>query len=574
MHILGISAMSHDPAAALVGEPGVIAAIEDGKLARARATEGIPRNAIQYCLSESGAEWKDVEVAAVAGRPGRAWVRQALLRARLAPLSPVSSAYFLNKATGELGRELNNFRILREMAEGKPARVEAFDHHLSHAASSYFASPFERALLVSLDEQGDGSAGFVGIGEGTSIRELSRIPLPHSLGWLFTKATALLGFRPHVDEHKTQWLSLSAEPILTDSFVTMLRRHPQGAPHLNSKYFHSSFAGDNPFSGEFHRALGISRDARAAIPQMSDSARAAIAASLQNACGIVLTDWLESLRKQTGQDSLCLAGGLFLNPLLVSVIERNTGFHRVFVQPAAGNEGTALGAAWLAWHARHKNQRVDPMSAPYWGPTYSNEQIKQVLDNCKAAYRWCDSEDQKIESAVQLLQSGKIVAWFQGRAEFGPRALGNRSLLASPWSPYVKENLNDYVKHREPFRPFALAVPEEDCPEYFDCTPNTRFMTTMATAKEKARQLFGGSESAFISSQGLVRLHAVPRDANPLLWKLLKRCGQSSPAPMLVNTSFNLFGEPLVVSPRDAVRSYYCSGTDALIAGSFLLTKR
>jgi carbamoyltransferase len=299
-----------------------------------------------------------------------------------------------------------------------------------------------------------------------------------------------------------------------------------------------------------------------------------IASSLEKASELVLTEWLESLRKQTGTKSLCLAGGLFLNPLLVSAVERQTGFEKMFVQPAAGNEGTSLGAAWLLWHEVLNRPRVAPMTSLYWGPAYSNEDVKRVLDNCKATYRWFDTDDRKIEEAAQLLKAGKIVAWFQGAAEFGPRALGNRSLFASPWAEYVLENLNDYVKHRESFRPFALAIPEEDCAEYFDCSPNGRFMTTMATAKPKARELLASSASGFVSKQGLARLQVVTSDSNPLLWKLLRRMGEKGPAPILVNTSFNLFGEPLVITPRDAVRSYFCSGVDALVAGSFLLTKR
>lgn len=208
------------------------------------------------------------------------------------------------------------------------------------------------------------------------------------------------------------------------------------------------------------------------------------------------------------------------------------------------------------------------------GSAYSNEEIKQVLDNCKASYRWFDTDDRKIEEAARLLKAGKIVAWFQGAAEFGPRVLADRSLFPSPWAEYVLENLNDYVKHRESFRPFALAIPEEDCPDSFDCSPNARFMTTMATAKPKTRELLASQASGFVSKQGLTRLHVVTYESNPLLWKLLKQMGEKGPAPILVNTSFNLFGEPRVITPRDAVRSYYCSGVDALVAGSFLLTKR
>jgi carbamoyltransferase len=571
MYILGLSAMNHDPAAALLGDRGIIAAFEEGKLTRSRSTEGIPREAIRFCLDLAGIGWSDLDRIAIASRPGRAWSRNLLFRTRLALFAPASSAYFINKASGELGRELNNLRVLRDLAGAPPGRVEALDHHLCHAASAYFASPFERALIVTLDERGDGRAGFAGLGNGSQIREIASLNFPHSLAWVFTQVTALLGYRPHGDEHKTQWLSLVGEPVYLDLFLEMLRRAPHGEPYLNMNYFQRSFASEHSFTARFYQRLGI--------PQVTDrhldeKMRANIAASLQQACVTLVVEWLESLRDRTSEKNLCLAGGLFLNPLLVAAIEQNTGFEKVFVQPAAGNEGTALGAAWLTWHQTLGRPRLEPVSNLYWGPAYSNEEIKQVLDNCKAAYRWCDSEDRTIEEALRLLHAGKTVAWFQGAAEFGPRALGHRSLLASPWAPYIKENLNDYVKHRESFRPFALAIPAEECPDYFDCSANGRFMTTMARAKEKTRQLLGSPETGFLSKNGLVRIHVVTSGNNPLLWKLLKRSGEKSPAPMLVNTSFNLFGEPLVITPRDAVRSYFCSGTDALVAGSFLLVKR
>jgi len=577
MFILGLSATEHDPAAALIdGQGAVVAAIEQGKLGRSRMLGGIPSAAIRFCLDRAGIGWGDIERVAIASQPGRSWVRKVLFRARLAPLSPISSAYYLNEAFGDFGRDLNNIRILRKMAGGPSDRVVRFDHHLSHAASAYYASPFDRALVVSLDKQGDGRAGFVGLGEGTRIRELSSIPFPHSLAWVFTQVTRLLGFSDQREEHKTQWLSLSGEPVFADLFVEMIRRSPMGPPHLNTKYFKRDFAGKLSFSDEFYRRLGIPHQSgpQSSIPELANPLRMKIASSFQYACELVVTEWLESLRSRTGVKNLCLAGGLFLNPLLVAAIERKKSFEKTFVQPAAGNEGTSLGAAWLTWHQTLNYPRVAPMKSLYWGPAYSNEEIKQVLDNCKASYRWFDIDDRKIEEAAQLLEAGKIVAWFQGAAEFGPRALGDRSLFASPWAEYVLENLNDYVKHRESFRPFALSIPEEDCAEYFDCSPNARFMTTMATAKEKARELLASPASGFVSKEGLTRLHVVTFESNPLLWKLLKRMGEKGPAPILVNTSFNLFGEPLVITPRDAVRSYYCSGVDALVAGSFLLTKQ
>jgi carbamoyltransferase len=570
MFLLGISAMEHDPAAALLHDGKIVAAIEEGKLARTRTLEGIPRAAIQYCLSRAGIGWRDVERVAVATRPARACLRQSFFRAKYLPLAPVSSAYYLNKAFGELGRELNNLRILREMA-GPPAhRVWELNHHLCHAASAFYASPFESALILSLDEKGDGRAGFVGLGQGKAIRRIQSISIPHSLAWVYSQVTSLFGFRPHADEHKTQWLSLQGEPVFANLFLDLLRGHSSGPPHLNSKYFRRGFAGVVAFSDEFYRQLNLPN---APGTQLEDAMRANIAASLQQACATVLNEWLVSLRKSTRAKSLCLAGGLFLNPLLVTAIERNSGFEELFVQPAAGNEGTSLGAAWISWQRELNNPRAKPMASPHWGPAYSNEEIKNVLDNCKASYRWCDSEDRKIEETLKLFHAGKIVAWFQGAAEFGPRALGNRSLLASPWASYVNENLNDYVKHRESFRPFALAVTAEDSAGYFECSPNSRFLTTMAVAKPTAARLFEETSRGFLSRDNLVRLQVVAKEDNPLLWKLLKSWGKNARAPMLVNTSFNLFGEPLVVTPRDAVRSYFCSGADALVAGSFLLTK-
>lgn len=569
MHILGLSSLEHGPAAAIIGETGLIAAIEEGKLARTRTAEGIPRRAIQFCLESAGLKWPDVDRIAVASRPGRAWSRTVLFRARVAPFAPKSSVYFLNKASGELGRELNNFRIIRDMA-GARDRVQGFDHHLSHAASAYFASPFDRALIVTLDERGDGRCGFAGTGEAKNIRELAGISFPNSLAWFYTQITKLIGFQPHGDEHKTQWLGTTGEPVFADFFTAVLRRTPQSPPHLQLKYFQRHFAADLSFSDEFYKGLGISREAE---PHLDPKLCANVAASLQYACNDIVVEWVETLRKQTGHRNLSVAGGLFLNPLLVSAIEEKTGFENVFVQPAAGNEGTALGAACLAWHESPDRSRVAPLASLYLGPQFSNEQIKQVLDNCKATYRWCNSEDQKVDEVLSLLQAGRIVAWFQGAAEFGPRALGNRSLLASPWAPYVVDNLNDFVKHREPYRPFALSIAEEDRREYFECTTNGRFMTTMATPTPKMRKLLEPVSSGFIV-QDRVRLHIVAKVDNALIWKLLRCSGEKGPAPILVNASFNLFGEPLVISPRDAVRSYFCSGVDALMAGNFMLSKR
>jgi carbamoyltransferase len=565
MYIIGISSLAHDPAAVLVGEEGIIAAIEEGKLLRTREPDGIPRRAIDFCLAKGRVQWKDVDTVAIAGDPLRGWGRQAIFRAREMIKAPISSSYYQMRAVGRLARELNNLRIVGVLAGTAKRPLLRFEHALCHAASAFYASPFDHALILTLDEQGDGLCGLLAEGSGSQIRQLRSIRFPDSLAWVYSQVTELLGFRQHLEEHKTQWLSTTGKPVFCDLFLQIFRHGKNLWPRVNPRFFRRGFAGNVAFSDEFYRHLGIS----GGDGLRDDQARANLASSLQQACSIVVVDLLESLRRRYQTKFLCLAGGLFLNPLIVAAAETEAGFQQTFVQPAAGNAGTALGAAWLAQHQRERKPRSAPLARLDWGPSYSNEEIKQVLDNCKASYHWTNTEDQKIEEALRLLRAGKIVAWFQGASEFGPRALGNRSLLASPWNAYVKDNLNDFVKHRESFRPFALSVPEPDCARYFECSQAGHFMATVGFARPESREIL----KQFLLPGDCVRLHIVGPAANPLLWKLLKRFGEDSPAPILVNTSFNLFGEPLVVTPRQAVRSYFCSGADALIIGNFVLSK-
>lgn len=567
MYFLGLSALAHDTAAALLGDGGFLAAIEESKLTRSRNVTGIPRAAVSFCLEQAGIGWSDVGAIGVANRPWRVWARRAAFRARSIATAPLSSVYYQSKAVGELAVDLNNQRILQLQPQGARIPFFSFDHHLCHSASAFYASSFDRALILTFDEQGGAQSGTVALGENGKIRIIRSTSFPNSLAWVYSQVTELLGYRPHAHENKTQWLSLTAEPKYVDIFLKILRGRDNPFPKLDSHYFTRGFAGRLAFAPRFYKELGISSRPP---EQLSGELCATLASSLQSACEIVVTDLTQSFRKTYQTENLCLAGGLFLNPLLVARLERNAGFAKVFVQPAAGNEGTALGASWFAQRKMIPSSRPQPLQHVYLGPRYSNSEIKEVLDNCKATYRWLDSDEQGIREAVKLLAAGKIIGWVQGAAEFGPRALGNRSLLASPWAPYVKENLNEYVKHREPFRPFALSVPEEDAANYFEePTSATQFMATMGRLRPENGQLL----SAHASPKGSVRLHVVNRVLNPYFWSLLKEFGAKAPAPILLNASFNLFGEPLVVSPRDAVRSYFCSGVDALVIGNFLLVK-
>ena len=290
---------------------------------------------------------------------------------------------------------------------------------------------------------------------------------------------------------------------------------------------------------------------------------------MQAAITELTSDLLASFEKKTSLHQICLGGGVFHNTLLVASLERRFGVGNIFVPPAPGNAGCALGAAAWIWHQQMGKPRNPEVRSVYWGPFFPRTEIKDVLDNVKARYTLHYTGEKALDSAIQLLRAGKIVGWFQGATEFGPRALGNRSILASPWAQYVSENLNDYVKHRESFRPFAVSVREQDCARYFEGSPLCRFMNSLASVRADADVL----PRALQLPGGLVRLHIVEKETNRLLWELLGRFGENEPAPILVNTSFNLPGEPPVVRPRDAVRTFFCSGTDAVFVDNFLLTK-
>jgi carbamoyltransferase len=284
----------------------------------------------------------------------------------------------------------------------------------------------------------------------------------------------------------------------------------------------------------------------------------------------VLCEIASRHREHSGAENLCLAGGVALNSLAVSEVERRAGFKRVFVQPAAGNVGCAIGAALSVWHQRlGHTERQYEMQHLFLGPKFNEEEIKGVLDNCKIGYEYFLTEDKLIAEVARLLQQGKIIGWFRGAMEFGGRALGNRSILASPANELMRDNLNTFIKHREDFRPFSAAVPEEHLQEYCEPSNLQRFLEGVSRVREDKRALI----PAVVFDDGLARMHSVNRRNNPAFWKLLMKVGELTDVPVLINTSFNLFGEPVVSTPREAVRGFYCSGIDCLAIGNFLIKK-
>ncbi|HWY05949.1 MAG TPA: carbamoyltransferase C-terminal domain-containing protein [Candidatus Acidoferrales bacterium] len=542
MHILGISTLGRGSAVALLNETSVLFAIEEEKLNRLEDTLEIPRLALARCLKENQLQLSDCRAVSIAERSSRS-SHSPSRRARRPPT-----------ATEEQ---------LRRLLRGGP-RPSRFDHHLCHAASAYYTSDFDRALILSLDQGTSSQSGLIALGEGDEIQLRQSLDFPNSLGWFYSGVTELAGLRPSRDEHKLQWLSKDGEPEFLSAFHKLFSWRSNGLPSLNRRFFAAGPDRRGVFSPQFYRELGLpTRNLT-----LSPSLRANLARSAQDFLEEIVLQLAANLQQSTGARSLCLAGGVFLNVLLVRAIETRGSFDHVYVQPVAGNAGTALGAAYLSRKKITGRSGRGPLPTLAIGVHSSSQEIKAVLDNCKIAYRYLSGEDQTAEETASLLCRDKIVAWCQGRSEFGHRALGNRSLLASPFSEYVIENVNQFIKHREEFHPFALSVPAERASEYFDASPNCLTMSSLAAL---TKPVAGLERFAFHGRD--IRVHTVDRRANPLFWKLLHKFGESAPAPILVNTSFNLFGEPLVTDPRGAVRSFYCAGIDALALGPFLLVK-
>jgi carbamoyltransferase len=555
MLVLGIASLDQDSGVALVDEKSLLGAIEEEKLNRSLAADKVPSRAITRILEQHSVVPADLTVAALADLPQQARLRESGLGSKF-------SGSRKRKSGRDLRKSISIPQLRHQLSRG--VRLQPFEHHLCHAASAFYTSDFDRALILTLDGGAAGRCGQISIGENDEIRALRTMQFPDSLGWFYSRITALLGLRPLFDEHKVQWLGRQGQPEYLPVFRKLFRSDAHGLPVLDRRYFAAGPDERGTFSPQFYRELKIHKDKFREDPAVC----AALARSAQMFLEETVLEVAHHYQAQTGADSLCVAGGVFLNVLLIRALERRSTFDRVYVQPVAGNAGTALGAAFLARKKLSGKSGRAPMSTLALGPDLISQEIKAVLDNCKIIYKYLSGEEQLIAESVKLLQRDKIVAWCQGRTEFGHRALGNRSILASPFSEYVIDNVNQYIKHRADFHPFALSVPAERAAEFFDCSLNCRFMASLGTLRN---QVPGLEQFAFNGRE--VRVHTVDKDSNPGFWRLLNKFGETAPAPVLVNTSFNLFGEPLVSDAREAVRSFYCSGIDALALGSFLVVK-
>jgi carbamoyltransferase len=553
-----------DAAAALVRDGRIVAAAEEERFVRIKHVSGLPVHAIRYCLREAGVRLADVNQIAV---PWQYWVlgRRGGLALGAMLRSPT---FFRVKGKRSLERVASEWaelaflrgRLQRAVGSGA-SRPVYLNHHLCHAASAFFVSAFERAAILVVDGASEAHTAMLALGEGNRIRVLQRTALPHSLGQLYSGVTSYLGFRPDRDEYIVMGLAAYGEP----RFAPLLREHvlrlgPGGTFTLNSRLLDFHLARVGLFLPEFVRLFGRPRAAGEEIGQRHRD----LAASLQLVLEEAMLHLGRHLKKLTGADSLCLAGGVAFNCLANSRLGRELDFKAVSVQPAAGDAGSALGAAlWLA-NRRGAPTTREVMRQAYLGPQFSEAECRRALDHAGLVWEVLDEDDLCARVAAELAR-GRLVFWFQGRMEWGPRALGNRSLLADPRREDIRELINAKVKLREPFRPFAPAVLEERAADYFQAPWVSPFMQFTFSVLPSAKGLI----PAVVHVDGTARVQTVDQDSNPRFRKLLQAFERTTAIPVLLNTSFNV-NEPIVCTPEDAVACFRRTDVEWLVLGRLL----
>jgi carbamoyltransferase len=564
MLVLGLLNM-RDAAAAIVEDGRVLAAAEEERFVRIKHVTALPLNAIRSCLKDVGASLADVDAIAV---PWKYW--QVGRRASLAIGAMLRSpTLFRIKGRRSLERQ-HEWTELASLSRNLAAEFGPFrarpvfmDHHLSHAASTFHLSPFERAAILVVDGASESHTAMLAVGEGQDITVLQRIPLPHSLGQFYGAMTAYLGFRPDHDEYIVMGLAAYGEPRFARWLQEqVLRLLPEGSFHLNTSWLDFHLARAGVFDRRLLAQLGVNRRPGEDITQRHRD----VAASVQRVLEDTLLHMGRHLHARTGLDRLCLAGGVAYNCVANSRLRRELDFREVYVQPAAGDPGAALGAAmWLSSRRGWIKER-SVMRHAYLGPQFDEGACQAALQRAGLSAEMLP-EDMLTDRIATELTRGRLVFWFQGRMEWGPRALGNRSLLADPRREDMRELINAKVKMREPFRPFAPAVLQERAADYFEMPSSSPFMLFTSAVRPTAK----GVIPAVVHVDGTARVQTVD-DSNPRFRRLLNAFGEKTGVPVLLNTSFNV-NEPIVCTPDDAVQCFLRTDVDWLVMGQLLVAR-
>jgi carbamoyltransferase len=577
MNILGINAYHGNASAAILCDGKLVAAVEEERFNRVKYAAGFPAAAIRYCLQTAGITAAEIDHVAVPRNP-YARLGTKLLYALRMPSFARERAKVLVKFTGIPEALAASLDVAPEKLRAKFHRVE---HHVAHLASTFYCSPFEEAALLSADGLGDFASSMWGAGFGRRMKFHGSVAFPHSLGLYYSAVTQYLGFLKFGDEYKVMGLGAYGEPEFLPEFRDIV--HANGARfYLGLEYFTHHRTGPEMswaeadktpvlgkmYSEEMPRKLGPTRAPEEPIEQRHKN----LACSLQARLEEVYLGMLERLQQETGMKSVCLAGGVAFNCVANGKIPASTGFENVYVHPAAGDAGLAVGAAQFVWHQVLGNPRAFAMEHAYWGPEFSREQIRAAIQASRMGENGCAvgelPEEDLLRRAAAIIADGKILGWFQGRAEWGPRALGNRSIVADPRRKEMKEILNRRIKHREIFRPFAPSILAERTGEWFEQAHPSPFMTmAYAVKREKREQI-----PAPTHVDGTGRLQTVTRTANPRYWKLIGEFERQAGVPVVLNTSFN-DNEPIVCKPEEAIDCFERTQMDALVLGDFLITR-
>jgi carbamoyltransferase len=577
MYILGINAYHGDAAAAIIRDGRLIAAVEEERFNRVKHCAGFPEQSIRYCLDAAGIGLENVDHIGISRDPSAHLHKKVLFAAaRAAKQGAAAGAGLINQIKDRLGNAAKVRDLKSELARvfsipknRIAAEFHNVEHHRAHLASCFYVSPFERAALLSIDGFGDFISTMWAVGEGKKIEILGQVEYPHSIGIVYTATTQFLGFPHYGDEGKVMGLAPYGRPRFIDEFREIVRTEENGQFRLHLDYFRHhaegvemTWDGGSPvigriYSDRFAETFGPPRTPGSALSDREHD----IAASLQMRLEEVAFHVLKRLHEQTGITDLGLAGGVAYNSVMNGKILLHTPFRRIFVQPAAGDSGTAIGVCYEIAKLR------EHMLHAYTGPEFSNDEIRAVLTNANLQFETY-TDDEVTKRAAHDIASGKVVGWFQGKMEFGPRALGNRSIVVDPRRAEMKDILNDRIKKREPFRPFAPSILEERVGDYFEQThpAPTMLMVYQVRAERRAKI------PAVTHVDGSGRLQTVSRETNPRYYQLISDFDELTGVPVLLNTSFNE-NEPVVCTPDHAVDCFLKTRMDALYIGNYAVRR-
>ncbi len=559
MNVLGLSCYYHDAAACLVQDGRITAAAQEERFDRVKASAEFPENAINFCLQRAGMTIDDVDAIAFYEKPFLKLERLIISHLRAWPRS---RATFLRTIPPWLQDRLIVPLTLRKQL-AYDGEVHFVPHHLSHAASSFLASPFDEAAVLTADGVGEWATTTLGQGSGTQLQLIAELRYPHSLGLLYTAATTWLGFRALRGEGKVMALADFGQPRLLEQFQRHIAVADDGSFQVDPAFL-SVVEGDRMYGPAFLSAFG---EPRAPGSELTDHHRD-VAASLQRLLELVMERMCRHLHERTGHTRLCLAGGVCLNITATSRVMERTPFEQIFIQPAAGDAGGALGAALYLTHALGTVERGPAMDSAALGPSFSPAQLRRALKTQRASFRELP-DDQLVTEVARRIEQDQVVGWFQGRMEFGPRALGQRSILANPCSPHMKTQLNAKVKHREEFRPYGVSVLLERAAEFFHSDHPSPYMLQVAQVRRAMAERIPGA----LHVNGSSRLQTITREHNGLYYDLVQAFAARTGVPMVINTSFNDNNEPIVCTPLDAWRCFQGTQMDSLVLGNLLVDK-